>query len=153
MLDQFYPKYSGCDLVEPHDFGFVSIGTSAGLRSFHFDDADEIRKIVEKHGKKNVAAEAQRVLENQLIPFISAWLSKENTDILCAAGGVHLNVKLNQRLWYSGKIRKHWTYPNSGDSGLACGAALVAYFQENTADISSLEDLYSGPITVIVMQR
>ncbi len=65
---------------------------------------------------------------------------------MCAAGGVCLNVKLNQRIWYSGKIRKHWTYPNCGDSGLAYGAALVAYFQERFTTIPALEDLYSGPM-------
>jgi carbamoyltransferase len=92
-----------------------------------------------------VAAEAQRVLEEQLVPLVTSWMEKENTDILCAAGGVCLNVKLNQRLWYTGKIRKHWTYPNCGDSGLAYGSAMVAYFQENAADIPLLQDLYSGP--------
>jgi carbamoyltransferase len=144
-LDKFYPKYSGCDLVEPHDFGSVFYWDECGSTQFHFDDAYEIRTLVDKYGRENVAAEAQRVLEDQLVPLISAWLAKENTDILCAAGGVCLNVKLNQRLWYSGKIRKHWTYPNCGDSGLAYGCAMAAYFQENHADMPALEDLYSGP--------
>ena len=57
-----------------------------------------------------------------------------------------LNVKLNQRLWESGKISKHHTYPNPGDSGLAVGAALHAYFAANPdAPIHPIEDLYWGP--------
>jgi carbamoyltransferase len=144
-LDRFYPKYAGGELVEPHDFGPPFYWEESGSIQFHFDDANRIRALVERYGGDNVAAEAQRVLEEQLVGLITAWLSKENTDVLCAAGGVFLNVKLNQRLWYTGKLRKHWTYPNCGDSGLAYGSALVAYYQENKADIPLLEDLYSGP--------
>jgi carbamoyltransferase len=144
-LESFYPKYSGCDLVEPHDFGTVCHWDQCGAMRFHFDESNDIRKIAEKYGRENVAAAAQRALEQQLVSLISSWLSREKTDILCAAGGVFLNVKLNQRLWNSGTIRKHWTYPNCGDSGLAHGAALVAYFQETSAEMATLADLYAGP--------
>jgi len=144
-LDAFYPKYQGVDLVEPHKFGLPYYWQENGNMQFHFDEADQIVKVIEKHGREHVAAEAQRVLEEQLVPLTAAWLDKERTDVLCAAGGVCLNVKLNQRLWYSGKIRKHWTYPNCGDSGLAYGCAMVAYFQENSGEIPSLAHLYSGP--------
>ena len=57
-----------------------------------------------------------------------------------------LNVKLNQRLWESGRIDNHHTYPNPGDSGIAVGAALHAYFQANpNAQIHPIQDLYWGP--------
>ena len=144
-LDPFYPKYASGDLVESHDFGTAGLWEECGSMQFHFADACAIHKLTERHGRENIAAEAQRVLEEQLVGLISAWLSKTNTDILCAAGGVFLNVKLNQRLWNSGKIRKHWTYPNCGDSGLAVGSASVAFFEENAAEIPLLENLYSGP--------
>jgi carbamoyltransferase len=144
-LDAFYPKYQGTDLVEPHDYGRPYYWEEGGSMQFHFDEADKIVKLIEKHGREHIAAEAQRVLEEQVVPLTTAWLDKEKTDILCAAGGVMLNVKLNQRLWYSGKVRKHWTYPNCGDSGLAYGCAMLAYFQENPGEITSLENIYTGP--------
>ncbi|HTM50340.1 MAG TPA: carbamoyltransferase C-terminal domain-containing protein [Bryobacteraceae bacterium] len=144
-LDAFYPKYASGDLVEPYDFGSVYYWDECGSAQFHFDDADKIRRLIDRHGRENIAAEAQRVLEEQLVALITYWLEKEKTDILCAAGGVFLNVKLNQRLWCSGKIRKHWTYPNCGDSGLAYGAAMAAWFEENSGDLPLLGDLYSGP--------
>jgi carbamoyltransferase len=73
-------------------------------------------------------------------------MQKENTRNLSASGGVMLNVKLNQRLWESGRIDKHHTYPNPGDSGIAAGAALYAYFQANpSASIPAISDLYWGP--------
>ena len=158
-LDSFYPKYSAGELIEPHDFGNAYIWDERGSMEFHFDEADEIRKIVEKHGRENVAAEAQRILEEQLLDLISSWLSKEKTDILCTAGGVFLNVKLNQRLWYSGKVRRHWTYPNCGDSGLAFGSAAASFMGETGAHMPVIDNLYTGPsfsneeIEVLLRQR
>src|SRR5262249_4916716 len=88
----------------------------------------------------------QRVLEEQVKNIILPWMERERTSNLSAAGGVMLNVKLNQRLWETGRITRHHTYPNPGDSGLAVGAALYAYYQANPNDpIYPIEDLYTGP--------
>jgi carbamoyltransferase len=59
---------------------------------------------------------------------------------------VFLNVKLNQRLWESGRIRRQHIYPNAGDAGLAAGSALWAYFMDHPgAGIPQLDHLYTGP--------
>ncbi|NOS71369.1 MAG: hypothetical protein HOP33_15725 [Verrucomicrobia bacterium] len=146
VLDKFTPKYRNGDLIEPHDFGRNCYWNEGGAIQWHFDEAYEIRDLVAKHGAEHIAAEAQRVLEEQAKQIIFPWLEREGTKNLSAAGGVMLNVKLNQRLWESGKIAKHHTYPNPGDSGLAVGAALHAYFSANPgAPIHPIEDLYWGP--------
>src|SRR5215510_13524843 len=160
VLDRFYPKYAAGDLVEPHSFGQGFYWNEAGSMEFHFDEADEIRALVQKHGPENIAAEAQRVLEEQVMEVIFPWMEKEKTNVLCTAGGVFLNVKLNQRLWYSGKITRQWTYPNPGDSGLAVGSALYAHYENTTDDSIRLQEhLYWGPeysneeVAAIVKQR
>ena len=57
-----------------------------------------------------------------------------------------LNVKLNQRIWESGKVDQQHIYPNPGDSGLAVGAALYAWHQSNPdSTIKAPDHLYSGP--------
>ena len=146
VLNKFTPKYDKGDLVEPHDFGRKGFWNDAGAVHWHFDEACEIRDLVHKYGRENIAAEAQRVLEEQVKQIIYPWLEREGTRDLSAAGGVMLNVKLNQRLWESGRIARHHTYPNAGDSGLAAGAALYAYFCANPgAPIHAVEDLYWGP--------
>lgn len=146
VLDRFYPKYSSGDLIEPHDFGQGFLWNETGSMEFHFDDAYDLHKLVGKYGSEHVAAEAQRVLEEQVMEVVLPWMDKEKTRILCSAGGVFLNVKLNQRIWYSGKVDRHWTYPNCGDSGLAVGSALYAHHDnEVQGDIWLLEHLYWGP--------
>lgn len=146
VLDRFSPKFERGALVEAHDFGRNYYWNENGAIQWHFDEAAEIRELVGKHGAEHIAAEAQRVLEEQVKNIIFPWMEREATRNLSTAGGVMLNVKLNQRLWESGRIDRHHTYPNPGDAGLAVGAALSVYYQANPgAPIPALEDLYFGP--------
>lgn len=146
VLDRFTPKYERGELVEHHDFGRNYYWNDGGAIQWHFDEAYEIRDLIARHGREHIAAEGQRVLEEQVKNIVFPWMEREGTRNLSASGGVMLNVKLNQRLWESGRIARHHTYPNPGDSGLAVGAALQAYFQSNPlAPIPPLEDLYFGP--------
>jgi carbamoyltransferase len=146
VLDRFYPKFQNGAVSEHHDFGRVGYWNENGAIQYHFDEASAIKEMVKRYGRANIAAEAQRVLEEQVKNVVYPWLDKERTRNLSASGGVMLNVKLNQRLWESGRVDKHHTYPNPGDSGIAVGAALYVNFQANpSAQIHSIEDLYWGP--------
>jgi len=146
VLDRFYPKFSGGELVEPHDFGRWFYWNENGAIQWHFDEAYALRELVARHGREHIAAEAQRVLEEQCQALIFPWLEKEQTRNLACAGGVFLNVKLNQRVWESGRVARQHIYPNAGDSGLAVGAALYAYHAAHPgAPGSALQDLYWGP--------
>ena len=145
-LDKYYPKFSAGDLIEPHDFGRSTHWNEFGANQFHFDDAYKIKELIEKYGKEDISAEAQRVLEEQSFNIILPWLEKENTKNLTCAGGIFLNVKLNQKLWETGEIINHHIFPNAGDSGLAVGAALAVYYRFNPNDkINALDNLYFGP--------
>ncbi len=146
VLDGFYPAFFNGDIAEAHDFGTPYFWNEAGAIQWHFDDANAIKKIIDKHGREDVSAEAQRILEEQTANLIYPWLEKENTRNLSCAGGVFLNEKLNQRIWESGNVKKQHIYPNCGDSGLAAGAALHVYYHNNpNAEIHPLDNLYWGP--------
>jgi carbamoyltransferase len=146
VLDPYYPKFSRGDVVEPYEFKGPYFWNEMGAMQWHFDEATEIRELVDKHGREHMAAEAQRVLEEQAKELVFPWLEKERTRNLACAGGVFLNVKLNQRIWESGKVDRQQIYANAGDSGLAVGAALYAYYQANPdAPIYPVEHLYWGP--------
>jgi len=146
VLDRLCPKFSGGQLVEPMQFQGPFVWEQGGALQWHFDDAYEIESLIQKYGREHIAAEAQFVLEEQTREIIHPWLEKEKTRNLTCAGGVFLNVKLNQRIWESGRVDRHWIYPNAGDSGLAVGAALYAYHQAApSAPIGSVDSLYWGP--------
>ena len=145
-LDRFYPKFSQGNLVEPHDFGQQYYWSEGGALQWHYDEAYEIRALIEKYGREHIAAETQRVLEEQVKELILPWLEREGVSQLSCAGGVFLNVKLNQRIWEMGRLTLHHIFPNAGDGGLAAGAALCAYYQaQPNAPIHKLEHVYLGP--------
>jgi carbamoyltransferase len=146
VLEPFHPKFENGAVREHHDFGRVGFWNENGAIQYHFNESYAIRDLVNKYGRENIAAEAQRVLEEEVKQIVYPWMDRENTRNLSSSGGVMLNVKLNQRLWESGRINNHHTYPNPGDSGIAVGAALQAYFQANpNAQIHPIQDLYWGP--------
>jgi len=146
VLDPFYPKYENGEIAEPHDYGVPYFWNEGGAFQWHLEEAGLIKELIARHSAANIAAEAQRVLEEQVGKIVLHWLEKEGTKHLACAGGVFLNVKLNQRLWYSGKIGAHWIFPNPGDAGLAAGAALQTYWQHQAGGpIPRLRDLYLGP--------
>jgi len=146
VLTKFHPKFSKGEVVEHHDFGRNFVWSEGGAIQWHFDEAYEIRDLIQKYGREHIAAEAQRVLEVQVQEIIYPWMEKEGTRNVSCSGGVFLNVKLNQRIWETGRVARHHIYPNAGDSGLAVGAALYAYYHVNpSAQIYNIEDLYWGP--------
>jgi carbamoyltransferase len=146
VLDRFYPKFSNGQLVEAVQFRGPYFWNQGEAMHWHTDDAYDIQAAVHKYGREHIAAEAQRVLENQSKELVFPWLEKEKTRNLTCAGGIFLNVKLNQRIWESGRVDRQWIYPNAGDSGLAAGAALYVYHQMNSGKpIGSVDNLYWGP--------
>ena len=146
VLDSFCPEYRKRRTRQGARFRAQACWSENGATQWHFDDACAIQELVKQHGREHIAAEGQRVLEEQVKQIVFPWLDREQTRNLTTAGGVFLNVKLNQRLWESGRIDHHHTFPNPGDSGLAAGAALWVYYQANpSAPIYPIEDLYWGP--------
>jgi len=145
QLDGFYPKFKNGILTEPYHFPTFWQYKLMGAIHWHSDDARRLTELVKKYGKENIAAEAQRILEEQVMAFILPWLDKEKTDILTTAGGVFLNVKLNQRIWMTDLIGTHYPYANAGDSGLAVGAALYAASENGPLAEKIHTHLYWGP--------
>jgi carbamoyltransferase len=146
VLDKFYPKFQGGDLAEAHDYGTPFDWNDNGTYQFHFDEAFKIHALVQKYGAEHIAAEAQRVLEEQAAEVIFPWLEREGLRTLCCAGGLFLNIKMNQRIWESGKVNQHHIFPDAGDAGLSVGTALFSYYKANHgAETRPLEHVYWGP--------
>jgi len=145
-LESFYPKFSAGELVDHHVFGAVHLWSQTGAHHHHLEEAADIQRLIGRHSPEDLAAGAQQILEEQMAEVIFPWMDKLKVTRLSCAGGLFLNVKLNQRLWSSGKLSAQHIYPNPGDSGLALGAALYAHHHLNPgAPLEGLRDLYLGP--------
>lgn len=145
-FDAYVPRFRDGELERGVDFGTPRFWRDRGTYHWHFRDAADVRAIVRRVGRENAAAEAQRLVEEEMGGFIEAWLRREGVRQACFAGGVFLNVKLNQRVWERGMLDHQHIFPAAGDSGLCVGAALLAY-HERSGDPRTrpLDDLYWGP--------
>ena len=92
------------------------------------------------------AAALQRLLEHVTVALVEHFLGDAlaETGRLCLAGGVALNVKLNQRLLALPQVRELFVQPAAGDAGTGLGAAAFvgAQLREH---IQPLEHVYLGP--------
>ena len=145
-LKGFYPEYENGYLILPHDYGEFGRWNDHGANHYHGKDSETLSMFVDNLGAENFAAEVQRVAEEQAFNIILPWLAKEKVVHLCCAGGFFLNVKFNQKLWYKKLLETQWIYPNPGDSGIAAGAALHAYYTINPNVLPHrLDTMYFGP--------
>ncbi len=97
---------------------------------YHFAGAKDYKKLAEKYGRENLAAAAQKLLEDRVIRFIKRWLKRTGHKNLCTAGGVFLNVKLNQKIVEEKIVENYWPFPLASDCGVSVGAALVEYYRK-----------------------
>jgi len=81
----------------------------------------------------NIAASAQKVLEEVVLSLAKHAKKITGEKNLCLAGGVALNCVANGRLLADGIFDGIWVQPAAGDAGGALGAALYAnyaYFKQ-----------------------
>ncbi len=79
---------------------------------------------VARWSREEIAASAQRVLEEAVVGFVRHWVQRSGQRHLAVAGGVFANVKLNQRIAELDEVQDLWVIPHMGDGGLALGAVL-----------------------------
>ena len=92
---------------------------------------NEIKKKINKYSRENVAATAQKHLENLVSEMVFLYLKKYKKNNVYLAGGVFSNVKLNQRI--AEKISKLnypklklVVHPGMSDCGLSVGCSLYS---------------------------
>lgn len=105
-----------------------------------------ILKLAKQHGREDISAAFQIVLEKVAVEFISHYVKEHQCRNIVLAGGVFANVKLNQALHHIEGIEKIFVFPHMADGGLGYGAAQHVY-REKTGDTAPapISDVYWGP--------
>jgi carbamoyltransferase len=112
-----------------------------------------VRKIQSQlngYSKEDIAAGVQVHSERVVKKWVATYLQGLKDVEVCLAGGVFANVRINQEVSELENVRSVFIFPAMGDAGLAVGAALHSYFNENTPaaaerKIVPLKDVYLGP--------
>lgn len=147
VLDKYFPIVGVAGVEKPLGLGPVYRWHENGGTHWHFDEATEIRALVERHSAADVAAEAQHKLEQGVLKLLREWIDATGIRRIACSGGLFQNVKLNQRVWADlrGTIQEQHIFPNPGDAGLAVGAALWAYYKDRPFTGTDLSHLSWGP--------
>lgn len=145
ILNDLHPVFKKGELKHGFPFGEADRWPDHGTNHYHFEAASLIKKKVDEFGRETIAAETQRIAEEQLFDLVLPWIEKSGIRQVAFAGGFFLNVKANQKLWYTGELEKQWVYPDPGDSGLPVGVALFVYHNSNDQEPKRLSTLYHGP--------
>lgn len=92
------------------------------------------------------AASVQKLLEDLALQMIEYYLGDiiRETGKIVMAGGVALNVKLNQRIIALPHVKELFVQPASGDNGTSLGAATYAAHLAGET-IHKMEHAYLGP--------
>jgi len=104
----------------------------------HYQFGEEISKalgpprqpdedLTERHW--NIAASAQKVLEDTALHLIRGLHEMTGEENLCMAGGVAFNSVMNGRIMTESPFKKYYVQPAAGDAGCSLGAALMVHHQ------------------------
>ena len=107
VLDDIFPVFEGTNLKKVSNFTIPGYWNENGSQQYQIQEAEYVQKLIEKYGKENIAAEAQRKLEENMISLVDGWLKKTKVERIAFTGGVSLNVKLNQK--YGINLKKELT--------------------------------------------
>lgn len=132
------PEHLRQVLLDRFDCGDGDIRIRAGMNAYF------VRALAERFAKRDIAAAYQRVLEDVATTSVRFWLKKTGLTKIAVSGGVHANVKLNQRLREIAGVESVFVYPNMGDGGCATGAAMLA-FDRRVFKGKAVTNVYHGP--------
>src|SRR5215213_9147830 len=101
-------------------------------------------ELVQKHW--NVAASAQKVLEDTALHLLSGLFEQTGSENLCMAGGVAFNSVMNGRIMTETPFKRFFIQPAAGDSGCSLGAALLVWHSRLKQPRKfRMEHAYYGP--------
>jgi carbamoyltransferase len=108
------------------------IGDSLGFAHFapRLGAPREAESDISDH-HKNIAFAVQDACEVAMMSVVKLALAKTKAKNLCLAGGVALNSKANGKIVASGMIDQIFVQPAASDDGVALGAALAPYLDNN----------------------
>lgn len=96
---------------------------------------------------QNVAASAQKVLEDVVLYLLEGLHKQTGEENLCLAGGVAFNSVMNGRIINESPFKRVFIQPAAGDAGCSLGAAFLTHnaILKNPRDFE-MEHAYWGPL-------
>lgn len=124
-------------LAKRYKFSGELIGAIGPARQPH-------EELTKRH--QNVAASAQKVLEDIVLHLLEGLHRETGEENLCLAGGVAFNSVMNGRIINESPFKRVFIQPAAGDAGCSLGAAFFTYNSIlKNPRVSRMEHVYWGP--------
>ncbi len=145
--------YNAAEHLKPMtEINKFSVSEEAG-NLVNYDWIGSLEQLAYPHAKNsssediaayiNVAATAQRDLEESVLELAKIVKEKTNKKTLVASGGVFLNCNINTRLYAESGFDEIVVFPAAHDAGAALGAAVEVCRLKNST-IENREDIDMG---------
>lgn len=97
----------------------------------------------------NIAGAVQEFTETITVDWVQRWVNRTGIDTIGLAGGVFMNVKMNQRISELPEVGQVTIVPSAGDESTVLGGCYHGYSrlcreQQLKPDLKRLEHLYLG---------
>jgi carbamoyltransferase len=143
--EKFYDKVD--DVVKIKNIDKLNFTSNVDLIGCKY--AKQISKLCKQYQKKDIAAAVQKKLEEIMVKVVQHFVAKTGVSNVLLAGGVAMNVKMNQRIRELPEVDKFFVFPNMTDGGTPAGAALEVEYalsrQHEKYNQKRLKDVYFGP--------
>jgi carbamoyltransferase len=130
--------------IRYQDGTMVNVGNA-----FRTGALDKLRKALPADFRReDLAASIQLLSEDIATRYVAHWATRTGRRNVALAGGVHANVKINQRIHELPEVDSVFVYPAMSDEGLAAGAALLLHAQKQPAPVHGekcFDHVYLGP--------
>ena len=110
------------------------------LDTLHFLD-DQFHRTRFDH----LAGAAQRLVEELVVNWVNEAVARTGIRTVVLAGGVFMNVKVNNLIMESPSIDRLWVMPSAGDESSPIGAAFLASRDLGVRDFAPITNVYWGP--------
>ena len=84
-------------------------------------------KLLKSFKREDIAFAAQKILEETYLNLITNAIEETGITNIALAGGIFLNVKLNQKIMDLSEVKDIFIHPAAGDHGISTGAAFALY--------------------------
>lgn len=147
-----YAKTYSIDKYYPRVQDLFSLGGEKGLQiQSKFDTRQTLVFLKKEMADVRfdvLAGIFQKLLEDIVILWVKAAIKTTGIKTVCLAGGVFMNVKLNQKIAELPEVKNFYVLPSCGDESSPLGAAYIAYLEEiqhTKIKIPPIEQIYWGP--------
>lgn len=122
-------------------------GQYVNLNKIFRNGLNNLKSELSKFSPQDIAAGIQLHTENTITQLARFYMAKTSRAKVVLTGGVHANVKLNQKIAELPGIEEVYIYPNMGDGGLSAGAAWLYAVNHQIVlpENDEVKSVYLGP--------